>query len=89
MPVTPFHFGPGALAKAAAPKHFSLIVFGLTQVAIDLESLYFLVQGSWPVHRLLHTFAGAGLVALGGMLLGPALANGFLGRLRPHLSRRM
>lgn len=66
MPFTPFHFGPGLLLKAATPRHVSLTAFVASQVLIDLESLYNILRGAWPVHRELHTFAlgtAAGLVA--------------------------
>ena len=88
MPVTPFHFGPGLLLKAAAPRHFSLGAFVAANVAIDLESGYFLLTGGWPVHRALHTFLLATLagVAAGWLVhrlarrrLGPALLGGVLG----------
>jgi membrane-bound metal-dependent hydrolase YbcI (DUF457 family) len=65
LPITPFHFGPGALIKAAAPKHFSWTVFVLANVVIDLEPIaLFLLIGD-PAHPLLHTLPGAlGVAAL-------------------------
>ena len=39
MPFTPLHMGPGMFVKAAMPRHFSIIVFGLTQIVLDLEAL--------------------------------------------------
>ena len=39
MPITPFHFGPGAAVKAVAPRHFSFTVFAFSQVMIDLEPI--------------------------------------------------
>lgn len=65
LPYTPYHFGPGLLLKAGLPRRFSFLAFATTQVAIDLESWYFLTRGEWPVHRILHTFVGASLVGLG------------------------
>jgi hypothetical protein len=64
VPVTPFHFGPGLLFKAVAPRHVSLSAFVASQVAIDVESGYHLLRGEWPVHRLLHTLPMATLVGL-------------------------
>jgi hypothetical protein len=61
MPLTPFHFGPGVLAKAALPSRFSLSSFLLTQVVIDTEVLYHAVRGDWPLHRFLHTLPGCTL----------------------------
>lgn len=58
MPVTPFHFGVGLLAKGTAPRWASLCAFVASQVVIDCESAYFLfVAREEPVHRVLHTFA--------------------------------
>src|SRR4051794_24235661 len=64
MPFTPFHFGLGIAAKAALSLTFSLALFIALQVVIDLESLYNLAYGRFPVHRLLHTFLGATLLAI-------------------------
>jgi len=59
VPITPFHFGPGALIKAAAPKHFSWTIFALANVVIDLEPIgLFLLIGD-PAHPLLHTLPKA------------------------------
>jgi hypothetical protein len=72
MPFTPFHFGPGLLMKAAAPRRFSFLSFATTQVAIDLESLHYLTAGDQHVHRTLHTMAAGGLagVAVGALTWG-------------------
>ena len=64
MPFTPIHMGPGMAVKAAVPKHFSIVVFGLTQIALDLEVLWHLIRWSPPLHRFWHTYLGATLVAL-------------------------
>lgn len=64
MPVTPFHFGPGLVLKAVAPRHVSLSVFVGANVVIDLEPIaWFLLTGD-PVHGLLHTAIGATVLAL-------------------------
>lgn len=74
MPFTPFHFGVGVAAKAVLPRGFSLILFVALQVVIDLESLYNLVHDRYPVHRFLHTFVGAALLAiLSAIVLFPIL----------------
>ena len=69
MPITPLHFGPAIAGKAVAPKHFSVLAFGLTQVIIDAEAGFYLAQGAWPVHRFLHTYLGATVVAVVTVLL--------------------
>jgi len=64
MPATPFHFGPGLLVKAAAPRQFSMAAYSLSQIVIDIESGYYLLQQATPVHRQAHTFALGGLIGL-------------------------
>ena len=70
MPITPFHFGPGALVKVAVPKHFSWTIFALSNVLIDLEPVtLFLLIGD-PAHPWLHTLPGAIAVAAIAATLG-------------------
>jgi hypothetical protein len=64
MPATPFHFGPGLLVKAAAPRQFSMAAYSVAQIVIDLESGYHLLHGDYPVHRQAHTFFLGGLIGL-------------------------
>jgi membrane-bound metal-dependent hydrolase YbcI (DUF457 family) len=64
MPVTTFHFGPGALLKAVAPRWISLTAFVISQVVIDLESGYHLLRQEWPIHRQLHSLVLAGTAGL-------------------------
>lgn len=70
MPFTVFHMGPGIAFKAIRPSCFSLTVFGFTQVLIDLEPAYWMYQGAAELHRFFHTFLGALLVGVIGMLVG-------------------
>ena len=69
MPITPFHFGPGAAIHALAPRHVSFIAFCASNVLIDLEPLYFMLTHQDPLHRFFHTFIGASLVAICAVLL--------------------
>lgn len=64
MPITPFHFGPGALFKAIGGRRISFTVFVLSQAAIDSEPILFAVLDRPPLHRFLHTYLGALLLAL-------------------------
>lgn len=64
MPATPFHFGPGLLVKAAAPRQFSMAAYSVAQIVIDIESGYHLLHGDYPVHRQAHTFFLGGLIGL-------------------------
>jgi uncharacterized protein DUF4184 len=75
MPFTPFHFGPGAALKAAAPAHFSFTIFCYSQVVTDLESGFYLFRGEYPVHRFFHTYLGATLVGLACAVTGRPLCQ--------------
>lgn len=63
MPITPFHFGPGAALTALAPRRTSFLAFCATNVAIDVESGINLALHRWPVHAFCHSVVGASLVA--------------------------
>lgn len=73
MPVTPFHFGPGAALWALAPRQVSFLAFCASNVLIDLESLHNLVRQRYPVHTFLHTYLGATLVIVATVLLSLVL----------------
>ena len=63
MPFTPLHMGPGMVFKAALSRHFSLVVFGLTQIALDVEVLGHLARNAERLHTFWHTYLGATLLA--------------------------
>jgi hypothetical protein len=69
MPVTPFHFGLGALAKSIAPKRFSFQVFFLSQVLMDIQPGINLILGWRPLHGWTHTYLGAVCVGMLAALL--------------------
>ena len=79
MPFTPFHMGPAAALKAAAPRHVSFTVFGFTQVLIDLEPLYYILRHEAILHRFFHTCVGATLVGLAGVVIGRPVCQWLLG----------
>jgi hypothetical protein len=89
MPVTPFHGGIGLLAKAGGGGRFSFLAFCATQVAIDLESGFYLLRDEWPFHRFFHTFLGATIVCSIVVLVIRWLGTWWPGRsgLAPTLSR--
>ena len=64
MPFTPFHFGPGALLHASAPRKVSFLAFAAANVLVDVEPGYFMLTGQDPLHRFFHTYLGVTLVAL-------------------------
>ena len=69
MPITPFHFGPGAAIHAIAPRRVSFLAFCAANVLIDIEPLYYMLTRQYPLHRLFHTYAGATAVAAGTVAL--------------------
>ena len=70
MPLTPFHFRPGALVKSVVPKYFSFTLFVLVQVFIDIEALYYIFKNDFPLHRFFHTYIGATLIIVVAVLIG-------------------
>jgi len=69
MPITPFHFGPGAAIYAIAPKHVSFITFCSANVLIDIEPLYYMATGQYPLHRFFHTYIGATIIMIATALI--------------------
>jgi hypothetical protein len=82
MPFTPFHFGPALLLKSLAPRQFSFSAFVASQVAIDLETLYWLAQHEWPVHRVLHTCLVGAIVGTAVGVAMSLVAQPFTRRIR-------
>ena len=63
MPFTPFHMGPGLAVKGIGGRHFSVLMFGLAQVAMDIEPGIGLIRGSEVLHGWTHTYVGATVIA--------------------------
>lgn len=80
MPFTPFHMGPGLAIKAVAPRRFSVLMFGLAQVAIDLEPGLGLILGWDRLHGWTHTYLGAAVIALAVLAAGRPVALWILRR---------
>lgn len=83
MPVTPFHMGPGLAAKAVLGRHLSLMIFGFSQVAIDLEPMAHLIRGDAVLHGFAHTYVGATLVAAISTVVGRPICQRLLERWTP------
>ena len=64
MPFTPLHMGPGILLKALLQGFFSLIIFGWSQILMDLQPLFAMITGMGSLHGFSHTYLGATLIAL-------------------------
>ena len=56
--------------KVACPTWFSVGVFTLVQVAIDVETVWNILAGSYPIHGPLHTLPGGLLMALAAIAPG-------------------
>jgi hypothetical protein len=59
MPVTPFHFGPGIFIKSVLWRKFSLFVFVCSQIMIDFETLWNILNGHQKLHTFFHTYLGS------------------------------
>lgn len=59
MPFTPLHFGPGFFIKSILRKHFSFTVFIVSQVIIDLETLWNILREEPRLHYIFHSFTGS------------------------------
>ncbi len=75
MPFTPLHMGPGILIKSILQSSFSLMVFGWTQVVMDIQPLIVLLSGEGHLHGFTHTYLGAILIAIFAALTGKYLAE--------------
>jgi hypothetical protein len=62
--------GPGLALKALTGRRFSLMVFGFSQVTIDIEPLVRFVRGDTELHGFTHTYLGATLIALVSVVVG-------------------
>jgi membrane-bound metal-dependent hydrolase YbcI (DUF457 family) len=69
MPITPFHFGPGAAFHALSPRHVSFLAFCAANVIMDVEPLYYIVTNQFPLHRFFHTYVGASIVLVATLAL--------------------
>ncbi len=75
MPFTPIHMGPGIFIKGILQGSFSLMVFGWTQIVMDLQPLIVMLTGDGHLHGFSHTFVGAILIAITAALSGKYLAE--------------
>lgn len=75
MPFTPLHMGPGILIKAVLQGSFSLMIFGWTQILMDIQPLLVMLTGQGHLHGFTHTFVGAVLIAVVAVLSGKHLSE--------------
>jgi len=75
MPFTPFHMGPGIVVKALLQSSFSLMVFGWSQIVMDIQPLIVMITGEGHLHGFSHTFIGGSLIAIFSALSGKHLSE--------------
>jgi membrane-bound metal-dependent hydrolase YbcI (DUF457 family) len=63
VPITPFHFGPGALVSVASRSKVSFLAFVAANVLIDVESLYNMLTEQTRIHTFFHTYVGSTIAA--------------------------
>ncbi|MES2205570.1 MAG: metal-dependent hydrolase [Pseudomonadota bacterium] len=84
MPFTPLHMGPAIVIKTLAQKRFSLMVFGWSQIVIDVQPLVVLLTNKGHLHGFTHTYIGATLIALFCALSGKYLGEIGLDLIKEH-----
>jgi hypothetical protein len=67
--------GTGMLIKALLQGSFSLMVFGWSQIIMDLQPLWVLLNGHGHVHGFSHTFIGGTILAVISALSGKYLSE--------------
>lgn len=72
--------GPGLAVKAVGGRYFSVLVFGIAQVAMDIEPLIGMLRGADVLHGWTHSYVGATVIGLFVMLLAPPLCLPILRR---------
>ena len=75
MPFTPIHMGPGILLKGTLQSSFSLMVFGWTQILMDIQPLIVMLSGEGHLHGFSHTYLGATLLAILAAITGKYLSQ--------------
>ncbi len=64
MPFTLFHMGPGIAVKSLLQGSFSLMIFGWTQIVMDVQPLVVILTGQGHMHGFSHTYLGATIIAV-------------------------
>lgn len=67
--------GPGILIKSILQSSFSLMVFGWTQIVMDIQPLIVLISGEGHLHGFTHTYVGAILIAIFAAFTGKYLSE--------------
>ena len=72
--------GPALALKAVSGQYFSVLVFGIAQVAMDIEPLVGMIRNADVLHGWSHNYVGATLIGILVALLTPPLCRLILDR---------
>ena len=88
LPFTPFHMGPGILLKSLLQSSFSLMVFGWTQIVMDIQPLIVIITNEGYLHGFSHTYVGAILLAIFSAISGKYLSQFglYILKIRPSIN---
>jgi hypothetical protein len=75
MPFTPIHLGPGAFFKGIGGDRFSFMVFGGSQVLMDIEPAYRMIVSDPVIHGPSHTLVGASVIGLIATAIGKPISQ--------------
>ncbi len=75
MPFTPFHMGAAFIVKPGLNRNFSVITFGIAQVAMDIEPGIGMLTGAEVLHGPTHSILGALVIACLVMLIAPSVCS--------------
>ena len=75
LPFTPFHMGAALFVKPMLNRNFSVITFGIAQIAMDIEPSVGLITGANVLHGPTHTVLGALFIAYFVMLIAPRVCS--------------
>lgn len=67
--------GPGILIKSLLHGSFSLMVFGWSQIIMDIQPLLVMITGEGHLHGFSHTYVGAILLAIFSTISGKYLSE--------------
>jgi hypothetical protein len=85
VPFTPFHMGPALALKAVSGRYFSVLVFGIAQVAMDIEPLIGMIRNADVLHGWSHSYVGATVIGILVTFIAPPLCRLILGRWNSEL----
>jgi len=85
VPFTPFHMGPALAIKAVSGRRFSVLAFGIAQVAMDIEPLVGMIRSADVLHGWSHSYLGATLIGILVAFVSPPLCRLILARWNSEL----